>query len=323
MFPKVSVIIPIRNCEKTLRKLLDSIMNQTIKPTEVIIIDDDSTDNTPKIALEYPILLVRKRKRGGPNTCRNIGVECSRGDIVVFTDGDCIPPNNWIESIISKIKIKKDVSIVAGSALTANPETAISRYLDRSLISPLQKYHTDVVLKWDFKPFMIVTTNNVALKREVFENLNGFDEEYLWYGCDDMDLIYRALLRGYKVLCTKEVVIYHYNRTKLLSIIKRYFQYGKGFAIFSVKNRKSVFSRMIKLLMMSIIGWYVLIIASLLTLPLVALVQLLATYVSILLAYVKFNKFNKEVLFYPILDMVLATFSTLGFLVERIRRTLR
>jgi len=320
MSHRVSVVIPVRNCEKTLKRLLDSIITQTLKPAEIVVVDDNSTDRTPSIALKYPIILLRKRKRDGPNTCRNIGAECSSGDVIVFTDGDCRPSKNWIESIVSKIK---DADILVGSAMTDNLDSMISRYLDRSLISPLQKYTRETILNGDFKPFMIVTTNNIAIKREVLDKLGGFDEEYLWYGCDDMDFVYRALAQGYKVLCSKEVIIYHYNRTALRSIINRYFQYGRGFAIFVEKNGRSIYSRSIKPLMLSLVGWYILLVVLLLTSPLMMLTQIVGTYVLILSLYIKIKRFGKETIFYPILDVLLATSSVLGFFVERIKRILK
>ncbi|MDP2647342.1 MAG: glycosyltransferase family A protein, partial [Desulfobacterales bacterium] len=87
---KVSVIIPGYNAEKTLPDLLDSLNNQNIKDFEVIFVDDNSQDGTVQIAQSYPCNLIQLTENHGPAFCRNIGVQNARGDILYFTDSDCI-----------------------------------------------------------------------------------------------------------------------------------------------------------------------------------------------------------------------------------------
>lgn len=95
--PLISVIIPIYNAEVTLQKTLNSVLNQTYKFFEVLMIDDASADNSKKIATEYTkdprFKLIFLNKNNGVANARNIGIEASSGEYLCFLDAD-----DWWES---------------------------------------------------------------------------------------------------------------------------------------------------------------------------------------------------------------------------------
>ena len=94
---KISVIIPVYNVEKYLRKCLDSIINQTFKDIEIIAINDCSTDNSLSILREYEakgIKLINLPKNAGVSTARNIGIDTATGKYIAFIDSD-----DWIDKI--------------------------------------------------------------------------------------------------------------------------------------------------------------------------------------------------------------------------------
>jgi len=115
--PKVSVIIPVYNGEKTLRQCLESVLNQTYNNYEVIIVDNNSTDKTKDIIQEscnkknkVRYFFESKNSRGAAR-CR--GEINSQGDIILMTDSDCIVPKNWIEEMIEPI-VKNGQTAVQG-----------------------------------------------------------------------------------------------------------------------------------------------------------------------------------------------------------------
>lgn len=95
MNPKISIIIPIYNVDKYLEKCLDSILNQTFKDFEVILVNDGSTDNSDIIIDRYSKLDNRLKaihqKNGGVSHARNVGVKASKGEYIGFVD-----PDDWI-----------------------------------------------------------------------------------------------------------------------------------------------------------------------------------------------------------------------------------
>ena len=102
----VSVIIPVYNSSKYLKECLDSVLNQTYKNLEIIIIDDKSTDNSVDIINSYKdkrIKLIKLKKNSGVSVCRNKGIEKASGDYITFIDSD----DYW-----ELDKIKKQVKFI-------------------------------------------------------------------------------------------------------------------------------------------------------------------------------------------------------------------
>ena len=95
--PKVSIIVPVYKVEKYLRKCIDSIINQTLKDIEIILVDDGSPDNCGKICDEYAAkdtrIKVIHKENGGLSSARNAGMEVAEGEYIGFVDSD-----DWIES---------------------------------------------------------------------------------------------------------------------------------------------------------------------------------------------------------------------------------
>ncbi len=116
MEPKISIIIPCFNASKFIEETLDSVLNQTFKEWEVIIVDDGSTDDTEVIVSKYLEsnlhIYYRKRERlpKGGCTCRNIGVELARGSYIIFLDADDVLDKHCLSSryeyVVSRANLK-------------------------------------------------------------------------------------------------------------------------------------------------------------------------------------------------------------------------
>ena len=96
---KLSVIVPAYNSGHHIHGLLDSVVKSSASDHELIVVDDGSTDNTCHIVHTYDCRLIRLHENRGPAYCRNIGARHAKGDILVFTDSDCLVAPNWIEKI--------------------------------------------------------------------------------------------------------------------------------------------------------------------------------------------------------------------------------
>ena len=100
--PIISVIIPIYNVEEFLPKCIDSVLNQTLKNVEIILVDDGSTDNSSIICDEYALLdnriTVIHKKNEGLSASRNIGIDVAKGNYLAFVDSD-----DWIEESMFEI----------------------------------------------------------------------------------------------------------------------------------------------------------------------------------------------------------------------------
>ncbi len=109
---KISVVIPAYNEEKQISKCLQSLMEQEVKPDEIIVVDNNSTDKTAKIAKAFFVRVVHEAEQG-MIPARNRGFNEAQGDIIARTDSDTILPKDWIKKIKSDFE-KNDVGGVTG-----------------------------------------------------------------------------------------------------------------------------------------------------------------------------------------------------------------
>ncbi len=101
----ISIIVPVHNNEMTIDSLLDSLLNQSYPNDkyEIIMVDNNSSDNTRKIISNYPVTLLDEQNIQSSYAARNRGVRGAKGKILAFTDGDCIPDRYWIATGIEKL----------------------------------------------------------------------------------------------------------------------------------------------------------------------------------------------------------------------------
>lgn len=120
---KVSVIIPVYNAEKYLKKCIDSVLSQTLKEIEIILVDDGSTDNSINILDEYDKnfknIKVIHQQNSGPAKARNVGIENATGKYIGFVDSDDYLSNDMYETLYN-IATQNNIDIVTGDYFTVN-----------------------------------------------------------------------------------------------------------------------------------------------------------------------------------------------------------
>lgn len=109
----VSVVIPAYNEEKIIKKCLDSLISQSEKPDEIIVVNNNCSDKTIDIAKKYNGVIIIKESRQGIIFSRNTGFDVAKGDIIARSDADTILPSDWIKNI--KLSFSKDKNIIAVS----------------------------------------------------------------------------------------------------------------------------------------------------------------------------------------------------------------
>lgn len=175
--PKVSVVIPVYNGEKTLRLCLDSVLNQTCKDYEIIVVDNNSTDKTKKIIEEFQKEDRRVRcvfeSRVGLSQAKNTGWKNAKGDFVAYIDDDAIASRGWVENICNAFE-NHGSKIFVGGKIELILEAAKPKWLHRKLETFLG------ALDYSEEPaFMdekhIVFGGNMAFPKEALEATGGFD----------------------------------------------------------------------------------------------------------------------------------------------------
>ena len=250
----VSVVVPVRNRELTIQPLLDSLqkLDYDRNKVEVIVVDGNSTDKTQEIVKKYPVKLVVE-KRKGLNLARNTGIKCAKGEIVAFTDSDCIVPPNWITKIVENFK-DPQISCVGGSAKALDNDF-ISQYADNSIVRLMPFFTKREELK-KVKPFFRHPAGcNMAFRRKVAEEVGYFDEN-IRYGFDEVEFADRICRAGYKMVLDPDVLVWHKHRSTFREFLKQNFQYGKGSGLVLKNNKlKDAVSKWSFLGLMGFISW--------------------------------------------------------------------
>jgi len=211
----VSIIIPAYNAEATLGECLAACVAQTHPHTDVIVVDDGSTDTTPTIAKNYPVEYIHQ-ENGGPAAARNRGAQAAKGEIIVFTDSDCIAEPDWIEKLLAGFT-SDDVVAVGGTYGIANDSSLLARMIHEEIKNRHQQFHEEVDFLGSF---------NVAYRKNAFDAVGGFDESFRMASGEDNDLAYRLHDRDGHLHFVADALVAHYHPTRLWPYLRTQFYHG-------------------------------------------------------------------------------------------------
>lgn len=223
--PLVSVIVPAYNSERTIKRCIDSLLNIDYQNYEIIVVDDGSSDKTKDVLLGFKerIRLIQSQ-HFGPSKCRNIATKEAKGDLVAFTDSDCLVHKNWLKELVKGFTQDK-VAGVGGIQLSPDDETNFGRKVQTffELTGFLGGYIKDK----KNRELTVVPHNpscNAIYRKEVFLRIGGFDEG-LW-PCEDVDLDYRLKKNGFIFMFNPKAIVYHYRPQSIKALLKMMSRYG-------------------------------------------------------------------------------------------------
>lgn len=229
--PLVSIIIVNRNGQTHLKRLL-SVIDDTIHLNyEIIIVDNDSTDDSIQLIESYtelPIKIIKNKKNESFSYANNQGVQISSGEYILFLNNDTKPLDGWLNHLYNTIYTNTNVGAVGSKLIYPNCE---SSEINRDKSYTIQ--HSGIVFKEGdgyIKPFnrengtkydevanpneeeeiIAVTAACLLIKKQVYEEVGGFDDSYI-YGYEDVDLCLKLYNAGYRNIYNPKSVLYHYE----------------------------------------------------------------------------------------------------------------
>jgi glycosyltransferase involved in cell wall biosynthesis len=216
---KVSVVVPCFNSEKTLGKCIDALLNQKFSGDfEIVMVDDGSTDTTAEIIKKNKKIRYIFQKNSGPAKARNNGWKQAVGDIIVFTDSDCVPEENWLKLMVSSFKLSNNIGAVGGAyGKTVNSESLLANLIGEEI-------------KFRYKNIGKYTdahgSYSLAVRKNILERIGGYNEFYPVATAEDWDLCYRIQAAGYKIYFNQKAKVGHHHPTKLIKYLKTQFRHG-------------------------------------------------------------------------------------------------
>lgn len=199
--PYISVVIPTRNRKSLLLETLRSLREQSYDKNrfELVIVDDGSTDGTREGVeaasnrFGYPLRMIRQDKRG-PASARNLGMSIARGEIIAFTDDDCLPDPEWLREIAGAFSAP-GIWAVSGSIFSRIPPGIFVHSLLSSSTLVSESDH-----------FM---TGNFAVRKDAAQRIGGFDPRFgdPWF--EDYDFAYRIRGGGGEIAAAPDAKVHH------------------------------------------------------------------------------------------------------------------
>ncbi len=208
---KVSIIVPVYNTEKYIEKCINSIMNQSYKNIEIVVIDDGSTDDSSSICKKLSKIdsriIYKKIKNSGVSNARNYGLNISSGDYVSFVDSDDYINTKYIENLIKLVITKKAEIVVCGlTEVNGNLKEKISIYKDmkekyKEITYPLNI--EDYLLTFEFNS----SCSQLISKRIIVDNKIEFNKN-IKYG-EDMLFSLECYINSKKTYYLKQFDYYY------------------------------------------------------------------------------------------------------------------
>jgi len=217
IMPKVSVIVPIYNKELFLRKSISSILEQTEKNIEVILVDDGSTDNSPEICEELEKedsrIIYRRKENGGAASARNYGRLYASGEYIAFLD-----PDDYIEkdAYEKMLKNSNNVDVVVGGMVNEIGKKNIFRVLPKNM----EGFYKNEEIRKKVLPMFLVYGKNIGkdlllasmdiclFRKKYLDEQNIYNDEKITYS-EDWLFFLEAIFKA-KTLSVLHNVHYHY-----------------------------------------------------------------------------------------------------------------
>jgi len=219
---KISVIIPCYQAEKTIHKCINSVLANDYKDYELIIVDDASTDATQKIITEFKAPQIKcffNQKNRGPSFSRNYGLKMAQGEIMLLLDADTYVKEDWMRKHLEKQQtIEADI---IGGGISGIHKTIFGKADGFCAWWTSIPERKEYYLKKHHLP-----TNNLSIKRKVFEKI-GFFREDLISGGEDSEFCFRALKANLKIFFVSDVLVYHQDRDAFKSFLQHQENWGK------------------------------------------------------------------------------------------------
>ncbi len=233
---RISIVVPTYDRLVLLMHCVAALCAQTLprEQFEIVVVHDGSTDGTaPWLSQQSDVRTARVSHRGAA-AARNAGARVAGGDVLAFTDDDCIVPRDWLCALLDALdgpvvpvlskaegSAVEGYDVVGGRIVNAKP-TNILAETAQAIVDTLVEE-----LNGSMRNGGMLTSNNIAYRRAIFQQAGGFDERHT-VGGEERDLNYRLWRRGARLCYAPRIVVQHFTSPTLRQFLTQQFIYGQG-----------------------------------------------------------------------------------------------
>jgi len=237
----ISVIIPCFNADKHIKSCLDSVIANLSESDELIVIDDGSHDKTNIILKSYrnkKLHIIQHTENIGPSCARNEGAKKAVGDILLFLDADTEIEAETLSTIRIFFTSHKDVGgIQCELRLSDISLDSIGHFMTVFGFPYEVGVKENSINYQNVRRIFGAKSAGMAVRHDVFQKVNGFDEDYLIYG-EDTDLSWRIQLAGYELKNLPGSIVYHHQKSSMTeeTSMRVYYEGTKNNLNYILKN---------------------------------------------------------------------------------------
>jgi len=218
----ISIVVPFLNEERFVRRCVESLLASDYprERYELIFIDNGSTDDGPRIVSEYPQVTLLTETRGKVYTARNTGIASASGQVIAFTDADCVVGTRWLASVHDAILVN-GATFAMGGVGFATPRSALL-----GVIETYRNDHIQYVIENQIWNHVYGYTNNMAVRADVFERLGPFEELPV---PGDTEIVHRSLRRlpETRIVYRPDMWVDHLEIARMGTLYRKLIDYGE------------------------------------------------------------------------------------------------
>ena len=226
-YPRVSVVICAYNAERTMDACLASLRMLRYPDYEVVIVNDGSKDATQAISERYPEFILINQENRGLSVARNVGAARATGEIIAYTDSDCVVDPDWLSYLVDKF-VDGGYVAVGGPNFPPPEDSAVAAYVAASPGGPTHVLLNDEVAEH-------IPGCNMAFTKRALEEVGGFEAIFAAAG-DDVDLCWRLQNEGHVIGFSPAAMVWHFRRNTVRDYLKQQRGYGKAEALLYFKH---------------------------------------------------------------------------------------
>ena len=227
--PKVSVIVCTYKGSATLVECLDSLVALNYPSVELLLVNDGADPRVEDLAKAYEVIRYLAVEHGGLSAARNTGAAAATGEILVYTDDDCIAEPDWLKWIVQLFSEDPKIGAVGGPNIPPHPETAAQARVAAAPGGPAHVLLSDT--RAEHLPGC-----NFAVRKSVYDEVGGFNPIFRAAG-DDVDFCWRVLEAGYELGFHPAAFVWHHRRFSYAAYFRQQMGYGRAEALLMPVHR--------------------------------------------------------------------------------------
>lgn len=220
--PKITVIVCTRNGSRTLRPCLAAIARQSCTAHEVIVVDDGSVDDTPAVASSFSFVRLVRQEPSGLSVARNRGAHEATGEVLAFTDDDCIPDEDWLLHLCPAFTDPRWVA-AGGPNIPPPPRNWIEAVVANAPGAPIHVLLNDQEAEH-------LPGCNFAVRKDALLGIGGFHSDFVTAG-DDVDICWRLRSAGGRLRFVPAAMVWHHRRSTVRGYLRQQSGYGTAEAL--------------------------------------------------------------------------------------------